>query len=414
MNETDELYNIEIETTLEGLRKGNDSFRTFNYYEDLAFQYLNADACNREIPQVVVLGRGVPEVLLSAFGIRYRYLLGGSRLAATLSDDLVPRDTDPISRSILGELLLPGRSALTQALFIIPIHSDSFRKIAYLMKEKGYKTFTLDIPPDHSNKRSLSAWEEQLIMMTDAISKHTGKYLSMRKLTKALRSVALLRYQLNTFLSNSCKSYHDISGAGKMFLRNCYYYENDPKRWKYHINALNKEVFGTVSGDGGQNRPRVLLTGSPVIFPNYKIPFLIEEVGLTIADYIDESTIAQNEIFTPGRSVTLKQAIREIAESSYRYAASSSFTNNVALMSAIHNSIKSGRIEGVIFHILKGQIEYDFELERMTEMFEYYDIPVFRLETDFQQQDIEQLRIRLEAFREMLSQFHYSSAKKAV
>ena len=47
-------------------------------------------------------------------------------------------------------------------------------------------------------------------------------------------------------------------------------------------------------------------------------------------------------------------------------------------------------------------------------MFEYYDIPVFRLETDFQQQDIEQLRIRMEAFREMLSQFHYSSAKKAV
>jgi hypothetical protein len=32
------------------------------------------------------------------------------------------------------------------------------------------------------------------------------------------------------------------------------------------------------------------------------------------------------------------------------------------------------------------------------------DIPVFRLETDYQYQDVEQLRIRLEAFAEMLGQ----------
>ena len=56
----------------------------------------------------------------------------------------------------------------------------------------------------------------------------------------------------------------------------------------------------------------------------------------------------------------------------------------------------------------------DFEMTRMEEMFEYYDIPVFRLETDYQDHDIEQLRIRLEAFREMLSQARYSSGSNAV
>ena len=33
-----------------------------------------------------------------------------------------------------------------------------------------------------------------------------------------------------------------------------------------------------------------------------------------------------------------------------------------------------------------------------------YGVPVFRLETDYQQQDVEQLRIRMEAFAEMLRQ----------
>ena len=43
-----------------------------------------------------------------------------------------------------------------------------------------------------------------------------------------------------------------------------------------------------------------------------------------------------------------------------------------------------------------------------------YDIPVFRLETDYQDHDIEQLRIRLEAFREMLSQARCSFGSEAV
>ena len=53
-------------------------------------------------------------------------------------------------------------------------------------------------------------------------------------------------------------------------------------------------------------------------------------------------------------------------------------------------------------------------MTRMEEMFEYYDIPVFRLETDYQDHDIEQLRIRLEAFREMLSQARCSFGSEAV
>jgi benzoyl-CoA reductase/2-hydroxyglutaryl-CoA dehydratase subunit BcrC/BadD/HgdB len=61
-------------------------------------------------------------------------------------------------------------------------------------------------------------------------------------------------------------------------------------------------------------------------------------------------------------------------------------------------------VEGVVFHILKGQIEYDFMLARLEPLLERHDLPVFRLETDYQAQDVEQLRIRLEAFGEMLEQ----------
>ena len=132
---------------------------------------------------------------------------------------------------------------------------------------------------------------------------------------------------------------------------------------------------------------------------------------MTIEDCIDASTIMQEGFLRPEALRSMRHALHMIAGSSYRHEASAAFVRNDALMDAVSTKIRGGRVEGVIFHILKGQIEYDFELERMTKMFEYYDVPVFRLETDYQQQDVEQLRIRLEAFCEMLTQARRSPGK---
>ena len=76
--------------------------------------------------------------------------------------------------------------------------------------------------------------------------------------------------------------------------------------------------------------------------------------------------------------------------------------------------VSDQRIEGIIYHVLKGQIEYDFELGRLEETFEKMDVPVFRLETDYNYQDVEQLRIRLEAFSEVLQQKKYGKEALAI
>ena len=91
----------------------------------------------------------------------------------------------------------------------------------------------------------------------------------------------------------------------------------------------------------------------------------------------------------------------------YRNDCSSAYINNEVLYHAVAECIRKKNIDGVVWHVLKGQIEYDFELERMEELFEKHDIPVFRLETSYNKQDIEQLRIRMEAFAEVLEQKKY-------
>ena len=420
-----ELYKEEVLSALNRLWKENGCVKGFRYFADTAYRYSVLGSSDEVQPEVLVLGPGIPEALLRAFHIHYRYLLGGSHTMTAWSDELVPRDTDPVSRSILGSIFAPEGARFAGSLFIIPVSSDSMRKIAYLLKEEGRRIVTLDVPPEHADPRSIAMWEKQLIRMMEAIAAHTRRRISHRKIRNAVRCISLARCQLREFLreENLTNGRHAITGSGKLLIQNSYYFADDLDNWGKQLQILRQET-GVLRGDahktavpkraGQSDRPRILLTGSPIYFPNYKIPFLIEDAGLSIRSFMDLSTIRQEELMSAKSLRTTAQAVHALAASSLAHDASAAYTCNDALRAALYREIRSGQIDGIIFHILKGQIEYDFEMTRMEEMFEYYDIPVFRLETDYQDHDIEQLRIRLEAFREMLSQARCSFGSEAV
>ena len=156
-----------------------------------------------------------------------------------------------------------------------------------------------------------------------------------------------------------------------------------------------------------------MLLGSPALFPNYKIPFLVSECGLEISEAVDYLSMKSFVTYPPKALWgSHNKLIRNIASAWLRYDSSPAYIKNDALFDYVSWFVQNKKIDGIVYHVLKGQIEYDFELERFETMLSEYGIPVFRLETDYQYQDVEQLRIRLEAFSEMLTQRRYREVKK--
>ena len=96
--------------------------------------------------------------------------------------------------------------------------------------------------------------------------------------------------------------------------------------------------------------------------------------------------------------------LQQIAQTHLKTISSGARVSNDGLYSYFKYLVRQLHPDGIVCHILKGQIEYDFELPRIEKAAEELDIPVFRFETDYQYQDMEQLRIRMEAFGEMLTQ----------
>ena len=386
-------YKREVIDTLQKLVRELPAYKELVYFvKCVGDHYLTA--FEKGSPDIVVVGSNIPEELVLVSGKMPYWNLGGTRVSSMWADDTVPRDTDPVSRSGLGYILsgFGGNS-----LILIPLVSDSTRKLAYILKSRGLKVHTFHFPPTKDSQAFLE-WERQYKACRDAVALHLKRPLTKRVLQKSQEQIFMAKRQIQDFMEASQGT---MSGSSRMFILGSYYCAANLSEWSFQLECLTARLR---KGRKHRNdeKSKVLLIGSPVYFPNYKVPFLIEEVGLELflqADYTSLSI--QGNIW-------LESMRKELAaDAFYRNDTSSAYVKNDSLYGRIAKLLIENEIDGVVYHVLKGQIEYDFELGRFEELFEKLDIPVFRLETDYNYQDIEQLRIRLEAFSEILNQRRY-------
>lgn len=396
-------YEAEYRNVIERLIQEMPPFKEAAQLLELVQAHFSYTVRRAQRPEVIVLGSGFPEELIYAFGIAPYWVLGGSLQTGAWAGDAAPRDADPVSRSILGLSL--GLDNLTRdALVLLPIVSDSTRKLAYLLRREGMKVHTIDIPPE-KNESSLSKYERQIELCIEALSRHTGKRLTRRALRGAAGLVAQAHDEIRRFLRLAEKHPALLSDSWRMLVCFSYYCTDHLAQWSELLGRLNDKIEANHTCKPGRTNGNILLMGSPIYFPNYKIPFLLQDVGLHVAAHIDYTM--QRAKTAPTIEETENITISELAKRFYQADCSGSYAKNEMLQAAASELFDSREIDGVVYCVLKGQIEYDFELEHIESLCEQRNIPVFRLETDYNQQDVEQLRIRMEAFSEMLRQRQY-------
>lgn len=405
-----DAYEREYQHTVNRLIQEMPPFQEAEPFLKLVQEHFSIDVRKAAHPKVIVLGSAFPEELIHSFGITPYWVLGGSLQTGAWAGERAPRDADPVSRSMLG--LLMGMDGLTQeALVLIPVVSDSTRKLAYILRRSGVNVHTIDIPP-RMGGMALQNYARQLELCVDRLSAHTGRRFSLRALRRSASLVAYAHRELRRFRTLTAAQPGLFTASWRMLIGFSYYCAHDLVKWIDLLVNLNNRIENSRIYKSVQSSGSVLLMGSPVYFPNYKIPFLLQDVGLIIASQLDYSTYRTD---TALRLKSTEQiTLGGLARRFYRADCSASYARNDTLQSAAANLLDRQRVDGVVYCVLKGQIEYDFELERIEQLCAKRKIPVFRLETDYNQQDVEQLRIRMEAFMELLQQNRMRKEGKAV
>lgn len=152
----------------------------------------------------------------------------------------------------------------------------------------------------------------------------------------------------------------------------------------------------------GKLSPRIVYTGSPPIFPNYKIPHIIEQSDAII---VADETCSSNRMFNDMVAVDewlVNDMLDSIADKYLKACTCPIFTKNDDRIRRIIHLTKQYKADGVIYQAFAGCTVYEMEQRSVLEAMEKEGIPILYLESDYSPSQHGQLSTRIEAFIESL------------
>lgn len=346
----------------------------------------------------------VPPELVYAHGAMPVKLCSGSYTAFSIGDDHAPRDACPLVKAVMGAETIDALPVYQNcSLMAVPVTCDCKKKLAGWLSQRR-PTATLYVPSNRERDESLEQFVRALYGLSDQLAAVTGVPLRYEGLEYGCRVMANAQRELSRFIALRRRYPTVLRGSFAMAVMNAMSYTWAP-RWTRQLRALNDELEQRAkAGERAvrDNTPRILLTGSPVAFPNFKLPLLIEEMGGLLA--ADETCMGERGLYDPPALVdrSVDGILRALANRATRPCTCPSFTDNRRRLYRVRQLIEDYQIQGVIYHVLRGCLVYDYEYRRMEEELEKLGIPVIRIETDYNEEDVEQLRIRVEAFLELI------------
>jgi benzoyl-CoA reductase/2-hydroxyglutaryl-CoA dehydratase subunit BcrC/BadD/HgdB len=146
---------------------------------------------------------------------------------------------------------------------------------------------------------------------------------------------------------------------------------------------------------------RILLTGTPLAIPNWKLHHIIETSGAAVVCEEMCTGTRYFENLVDEEQTTLEGQYKALAER-YMKNNCACFTPNEGRIDDIIRLAKEYKVDGVIDVNLKFCSIYDTEGFFVERALKEAGIPVLGIETDYTDSDAEQLKTRVEAFIEML------------
>ena len=358
----------------------------------------------QNVPTVGTYCVMAPPELIYAQGAMPVKLCGGSYTAFAVGDDTAPRDACPLVKAVMGFEDIDAMPAYQNcALMAVPVTCDCKKKLAGWLSERR-PTAVLHVPANRDRDEDMERFVRELYTFSDRLEEITGVPLTSERLSLAFHRLAEAQTQLSRFIALRRSHPTLIRGTFAMAVMNAASYTWAP-RWTRQLARLNDELdrlakAGTMAVR--DNQPRLLLTGSPVIFPNFKLPLLIEEMGGLLA--ADETCMGERGLYDPPAIVdpSLNGMMRALANRATRPCTCPTFADNRRRLYRVRQMIGDYHIQGVVYHVLRGCLVYDYEYAAMEAEMERLGIPIIRVETDYNEEDVEQLRIRIEAFIELI------------
>lgn len=345
----------------------------------------------------------VPEELVLAVDGVCIGLCAGADVGSDEAEKYVPRNTCALIKAFLG-FKLAGLCPYVELtdLIVGETTCDGKKKAYEIFDEITNKVYVMELP----HKKGVDGrtmWRNEIKRFADKLEELTGNKITPEKLLESSRIVNAKRKALQRLSALRAADPSPISGLDALLINQVSFYD-DPIRFTAKTNELCDELEERIkagSGVAAKGSPRVLISGSPMAIPNWKLHAIVEGSGATVVG--EESCVGERNFRTllDENFSSVEQGIDKLSERSLTVDCAC-FTPNTERLDNIVEMTKRLKAQGVIHYALQFCTPYMMEAFKAKKTVDAIGVPFLRIETDYSMEDMGQLTTRVGAFLEMM------------
>lgn len=340
----------------------------------------------------------VPDEIALAVGVIPMPLCGGTGWSVDYADKMFPRDICPLVRSTFGLAFSGTCPYKTLKEFALGETTCDAKKKAWDLL--GFPSLEV---PQKKTDMDRDLWLSEVKRFAREMEKITGRPVEREALALSIRKVNDRRRALQRINGYRMLAEPPISGLDALLVSQTAL-SMDIDAFISAAGRLEKELESRATrGVSAYEKPgpRILYAGSPSPMGYSKIHFVAETSGLRIV--ADESCTGSRyyrDLVEEGRG-DLDSMYEAIADR-YFSIDCACFSPNSERFDNVRRTAGEFGVSGILHGVLQYCHGYDIEARALDKALADLSIPSLKIVTDYSEQDIEQIRVRVEAFRELV------------
>jgi benzoyl-CoA reductase/2-hydroxyglutaryl-CoA dehydratase subunit BcrC/BadD/HgdB len=344
-----------------------------------------------------------PEELAYAADATMVGLCAGADFSVPDAETVLPRNLCPLIKSFYGFKLNRTCPYFQSSDLVVGETTCDGKKKVYELLADLVPTYVLEVPHKPDTQQGKEFWFKELEAFKTEIEKLTGNKVTAQKLEEALELINAKRRALKRLSDLRSNSPSPISGLDGLLIDQIAFMD-DVKRFTAKVNELCDELDQRVRNGEGVARkdaPRIMISGSPMAVPNWKVHSIAESLGATV---VAEESCVGTRYFTDlvePKGESLNDLLWAIDEK-YSKIPCACFTPNNRRIESITELAKQFKVEGVICYTLQNCLDYNVEGVKVELALKAQNLPMLKIETDYTMGDSEQIKTRIQAFMEII------------
>jgi benzoyl-CoA reductase/2-hydroxyglutaryl-CoA dehydratase subunit BcrC/BadD/HgdB len=327
-------------------------------------------------------------------------LCGTRQAPIEAAEEVLPRNLCPLIKSSYGFAATDTCPFFRFSDMIVADTTCDGKKKMFELMASIKPVHVLQLPQNQDMAKSLSPWKDEIEKLVAVLEKLTDRQITPEKIS---RSIALLNKE-----RRAKKRLMDVTRAKPSPLTGLELVEILFKTGFFADKEKGIDLMNEIAdacqtliekkeSPYTENTSRILLTGVPIGLGSDKVVKIIEQCGANVVAF--ESCSGYKQTFQVDETGDPIQALA----GQYLSIPCSVMSPNPGRMEMLTEMIKSFSIDGVVDLTWQACHTYNIESFHVRKLVQdSFGLPFLHLETDYSESDTEQLRVRIEAFLEMI------------